>query len=89
MGEDDTKSIRLYGTTYQELKSLQEDDEALVDTLNRILPDEVEELEQIEEDVVALPTPSSVTERINDMAGDNVSANDVIDRLIEEHEDHD
>lgn len=89
MGEDDTKSIRLYGTTYQKLKSLQRDGEALVDTLNRILPDEVEELEQIEEDVVALPTPSSVTERINDMAGDNVSANDVIDRLIEEHEDHD
>jgi hypothetical protein len=32
-----------------------------------------------------LPTPSDVSQRVKSLAGQNVSANDVIDELIEEN----
>jgi len=49
--------------------------------------EEVEKLERPDDKVVALPTPSEVSQRVNSLAGNNVSANDVIDHLIDEHEE--
>lgn len=83
---DDTSSIRLHGQTYERLKELQREDESLTDALNRILPDEVGEVTRIDENVVAIPTPREVSQRVNKMAGENVSANDVVATLIEEYE---
>lgn len=85
----DESSIRLHGSTYDKLKELKQEGETIKDVLNRILPDDVDEVERIDENVVGLPTPSEVTKKVNEMAGENVSANDVIDRLIEEHENDD
>lgn len=78
-------SIRLHGQTYTRLKEIQRDDESMLDALNRILPEDVDEVEQIDEEAVAIPTPPEISERVNKMAGKNVSANDVIDQLIEQH----
>lgn len=87
MSNDSASSIRLHGSTYSRLKELKEEGESVKDVLNRILPDDVDEVERIDENVVGLPTSSEVTKKVNEMAGDNVSANDVIDRLIDEYED--
>lgn len=86
MTGSDESSIRLHGSTYDKLKELKREDETIKDVLNRILPDDIEEVERIDENVVGLPTPSEVTKKVNEMAGENVSANDVIDRMIQEHE---
>jgi len=89
-GDGPESSIRLRGETYQRLKELRRDDETVLDALNRVLPDDVEEVEKLErpdDKVVALPTPSEVSQRVNSLAGNNVSANDVIDHLIDEHEE--
>lgn len=87
MGESEQSSVRLYGSTYERLKSLKREGESIKDVLNRVMPDDVDEVERIDENVVGLPAPSEVTEQINKMAGENVSANDVVDRLIDEHQD--
>lgn len=87
-GGDAGSSIRLHGETYQRLKEMRQESETMLDVLNRILPEDVDEVEKIErpdEEVVALPTPSDVSRRVKSLAGQNVSANDVIDELIEEH----
>jgi len=89
MTSSDESSIRLHGSTYDKLKELKQEGETIKDVLNRILPDDVEEVERIDENVVGLPTPSEVTKKVNEMAGENVSANDVVDRLIDEHETND
>jgi len=89
MSDEGTSSIRLHGSTYERLKELRDDGETVKDVLNRILPDDVDEVKRIDENVVGLPTSSEVTKKVNEMAGDNVSANDVIDKLIDEHEDAD
>jgi len=82
-----SSSIRLHSKTYKQLKVIQKDGESLLDTLNRILPEDVDEIERIDEDVVAIPTPPEVSQRVKKMAGQNVSANDVVAELIAEYED--
>jgi len=87
MSNSNESSIRLHGTTYEKLKDMKREGETIRDVLNRILPDDVEEVERIDENVVGLPTPAHVTQKVNEMAGENVSANDVIDRMIDEHDE--
>lgn len=89
MSDDTESSIRLHGSTYDRLKKMKEGDDTIRDVLNRILPEDVDEVERIDENVVGLPTPSEVTDKVNQMAGENVSANDVIDRLIDEYQEDD
>ena len=81
-------SVRLHGETYQRLKEIQEEGETLKEAMNKILPDdeEVDIIAGSNTDPVAVPIPSEVSERVNEMAGQNVSANDVVAHLIEEYE---
>lgn len=88
MADVETKSIRVYGDTYNRLKSLRRDGESVAEVVQRIMPDDVGEVvERPEEETVGIVVPKQTGQKISKMAGENVSANDVIEQLIDNHEE--
>jgi len=89
-GDGGGSSIRLRGETYRRLKDIKREDETMLEALNKVIPDDLGKVEKIErphDKVVALPTPSDLSKRINNLAGQNVSASDVVDQFIERHQE--
>jgi hypothetical protein len=90
MSNDETKaSVRLHGETYSRLKSLKDDDETIQEALEKIAscPDEeIEVIERPEDEVVAIPADESVAKQIRMLAGENTTANDVVDKLLDMYE---
>lgn len=81
-------SIRLHRDTYNSLKEMKENDETTLGVLYRILEENEDNLEKVtfpDIDIVALPVPQELNEKVNSLAGDNASADDVVTQLIEEH----
>lgn len=81
-------SIRLHRDTYNSLKEMRQKDETTLGVLNRILGENEDDLEKVtfpDIEIVALPVPQEINEKVSSLAGDNASADDVVTKLIEEH----
>lgn len=83
MSEVEDTTIRVYGDTYRRLAVLREEGESVREVVERILPDETFVIERPESDVVAVRVDPESAQQINSMAGENVTANDVIEHLLE------
>lgn len=81
-------SIRVHGETYQRLKDLKEEDETLEEVLEKLVEKDLsgEVIERPEARTVGVPANDEIIEKVNEKAGENVSANDVIETLIDQHE---
>lgn len=85
-----SKSIRIHGETYERLKSLRKDDESVEDVVERLLEVEIEGevIERPEKETVGVTAEESIVKEVNQRAGENVSANDVIETLIDQHQNN-
>lgn len=80
-----SKTLRLYGDTHDELKSISAEEETFNDTLERILPEEAKVVEHPEDKVVAVTVDDEVHRQVMEMAGQNVNVSHVIQYYINEY----
>lgn len=73
-------SVRLHRGTYQKLKSMRGEDETFDELMDTLLEDV--EQDEFEERAVAVRLSRENVNRINSLAGKNVSANGVVRRLV-------
>lgn len=80
-----TKTVRLYGDTHSQLKDVKEDGETFDEALRRILPEDVEVVEHPEQEVVGVAVSSETHDKVMTMAGQNVTADEVVNYYIHMH----
>lgn len=84
---DGQMTIRVHGDTYNRLTESKPDEVTVQEYVEALVPEEMEKsMTRPESDVVAIRVERSVARQVNRLAGENMTADRVINRLLDTNE---